>query len=455
MRKKKILFVDDDAGMRDLVTEFFQSEGYLVSTAGNGKEALTQIGQFDFDTVVTDLRMAEMDGLALLHEIRTTDPFLPVILITAFGSIETAVEAIKEGATNFIPKPFKMQTLKAVVEKAVHQKWMIEENRFLKEELGERYSFHNIIGKSKPMQEVYQMIRQVSGSQTNVLIEGESGTGKELVAKALHYNSSRASQPFVAINCSALPETLLESELFGYMKGAFTDAKVTKKGLFEVADGGTLLLDEISSMPLGLQAKILRTLQDSEIRPLGGTTTRKVDVRIISATNKDLESAIEEGTFREDLYYRLNVISIILPPLRKRREDIPLLAQHFLKHYATANKKNLEGFSNGAMNYLMNAPWKGNVRELENAVERAVVLSNSTMITPVELVPMPKKAKGGRFEFGEALLPLKEIEDMYIEKVLQAVDGNVERAAKILGVSSRTLYRRKEATARESEPASS
>jgi two-component system response regulator HydG len=446
MRKRKILFVDDDSEMRELIAEFFQTEGYSTALGENGKDALNQIANFEFDAVVTDLRMSEMDGLSLLHEIRVQDPLLPVILITAFGSIETAVEAIKEGATNFVPKPFKMQTLKAIVDKAIEQKWMMEENRFLKEELEEKYSFHNIIGKSKAMQQVYQMIRQVAASQTNVLIDGESGTGKELVARALHFNSPRAQHPFVAINCSALPETLLESELFGYVKGAFTDAKATKKGLFEVADGGTLLLDEISSMPLGLQAKILRVLQDSEIRPLGGTTSRKVDVRIISATNKDLENAIEEGIFREDLFYRLNVINIVLPPLRKRREDIPMLAQHFLSHYAKLNNKKVTGFDTPAMSYLMNAPWKGNVRELENTVERAVVLSNAVIITTNELLPMAKKGKGGRFEFGDALLPLKEIENMYIERVLQSVGGNIERAAKVLGVSSRTLYRRKEET---------
>jgi DNA-binding NtrC family response regulator len=454
MRKRKLLFVDDDSEMRELVAEFFQTEGYSTALAEHGKDALNQIANFEFDAVITDLRMSEMDGLALLHEIRSQDPLLPVILITAFGSIETAVEAIKEGATNFVPKPFKMQTLKAIVDKAIEQKWMMEENRFLKEELEEKYSFHNIIGKSKSMQQIYQMIRQVAASQTNILIEGESGTGKELVARALHFNSPRAQHPFVAINCSALPETLLESELFGYIKGAFTDAKATKKGLFEVAYCGTLLLDEISSMPLGLQAKILRTLQDSEIRPLGGTTSRKVDVRIISATNKDLENSIEEGTFREDLFYRLNEINIVLPPLRKRREDIPMLAQHFLNHYSKLNNKKVTGFDSSAMSYLMNAAWKGNVRELENTIERAVVLTNSPIITTSELLPMMKKGRAGRFEFGEAVLPLKEIENMYIEKVLQSVSGNIERAAKILGVSSRTLYRRKEETSRKTSDSS-
>jgi len=292
------------------------------------------------------------------------------------------------------------------------------------------------------MQQIYQLVRQIAGSQSNVLIEGESGTGKELVARALHYNSTRSQRPFVAINCSALPETLLESELFGYVKGAFTDAKATKQGLFEVADGGTLFLDEISSMPLSLQAKILRVLQDGEIRPLGHTAIRKVDVRIITATNKDLETAIEEGTFREDLYYRLNVIGIILPPLRKRREDIPILAQHFLRRFAEINGKGIKGFEPAAMSYLMNATWKGNVRELENTVERAVVLSRSDVITMQELIPMARKGKAGKFEFGDALLPLAEIERMYTEKVLDAVGGNIEKAARILGVSSRTLYRR-------------
>lgn len=442
MDKKRILFVDDDAEMRSMVSEFLQSERYIVTLAENGKDALDKIMNFDFDAVVTDLRMKEMDGLSLLHQIHSQNPLLPVILITAFGSIETAVEAIKEGATNFVPKPFKMQTLKAIVDKAVEQKRMMEENRYLKEELGEKYSFHNIIGKSKEMQLIFQLIRQIAGSQSSVLIEGESGTGKELVARALHYNSTRSQRQFVAINCSALPETLLESELFGYAKGAFTDAKTSKQGLFEVADGGTMFLDEISSMPLSLQAKILRILQDGEFRPLGHTVSRKVDVRIICATNKDLETAIEEGTFREDLYYRLNVISIVLPPLRKRREDIPILAQHFLKHFAEVNGKNIRGFEPAAMSFLMNAPWKGNVRELENTIERAVVLSRLDMISMQELIPMTKKGRGGKFDFGDTLLPLAEIERMYTEKVMNAVGGKIERAARILGVSSRTLYRR-------------
>lgn len=442
MKKKKILFVDDDPQMRELISDFFNVDEYSILVAENGKRALDQITNFEFDAVITDLRMPEMDGLALLREIRALDPIVPVILITAFGSIESAVEAIKDGATNFVPKPFKINTLKAIIDKAIEQKWMMEENRFLKEELEEKYSFQNIIGKSKTMQDIFQMIRQVAASHANVLIEGESGTGKELVARALHFKSPRAQRPFVTINCSALPETLLESELFGYVKGAFTDAKGTKKGLFEVADGGTLFLDEVSSMTLALQAKLLRVLQDGEIRPLGQTASHRVDVRIISATNKDLESAIEEKTFREDLYYRLNVVAISLPPLRKRREDIPLLAQHFLRHYAEINNKKISRFDSTAMAYLINAPWKGNVRELENSVERAVVLCNSDVIIPMDLIPLNKKGKTTKFDFGEALLPLKEIENMYTERVLQSVGGNKERAAKILGISSRTLYRR-------------
>jgi DNA-binding NtrC family response regulator len=442
MRKKRILFVDDDLEMRQLVIDFFHSEGYRVNEAVNGRDALEHLSSEDYDVVITDLRMQEMDGVSLLREIRATKPQLPVILITAFGTIETAVEAIKEGATNFIPKPLKMQTLKAIVDKAVEQKWLVEENEMLKEELHEKYSFHNLIGKSKPMQQLYDLIKRVAASHTNLLIEGESGTGKELVARALHFNSPRASHPFVAINCSALPETLLESELFGYVKGAFTDAKTTKKGLFEVADGGTLFLDEISSMPLGLQAKILRTLQDGEIRPLGHTQNRKVDVRILAATNKDLEKAIDEGTFREDLFYRLNVIRLVLPPLRDRKEDIPLLVQHFLKHYVRLNDKKITGFDPAAMSYLMNANWRGNVRELENAIERAVVLSRGETITTADLVQMSRTTRKGKFDFGGAFLPLKEMERIYIDKVLESVGGNKERAAQILGVSSRTLYRR-------------
>jgi DNA-binding NtrC family response regulator len=441
MKKGNLLFVDDDPEMRNLVQDFFQAQGYWVGQAETGKAALAQLEELEFDAIITDLRMPEMDGLTLLHKIRALDPFTPVIVITAFGSIETAVEAIKEGAANFVPKPFKMQTLKTIVDSAVEQKRIREENRYLKEELGERYSYDNIIGKSKAMQEVFQMISQVASSHANVLVEGESGTGKELVARALHFNSPRSQRPFVAINCSALPETLLESELFGYAKGAFTDAKTSKKGLFEVADGGTLFLDEISSMSLSLQAKLLRALQDGEIRPLGHTASRKVEVRIISATNRDLETLISEGSFRDDLFYRLNVINIVLPPLRKRPEDIPLLASHFLKKYSEANNKKIIGFYPEAMSYLMGAPWKGNVRELENAIERAVVLSGSEIITLEELFPQSRKKKTRKFDFGEGFLPLSEIERIYTEKVLQSTGGNIERTARILGISSRTLYR--------------
>jgi DNA-binding NtrC family response regulator len=443
MKKARILFVDDDREMRQLIVDFFHTDGYRVTEAANGKEALELLAEDEFDVVITDLRMQEMDGLTLLRQIRTMNSNLPVVLITAFGSIETAVEAIKEGASNFIPKPLKMQTLKAIVDKAVQQKRLMEENEMLKEELQEKYSFHNILGKSKAMQQLYQLIKQVAGSHSNLLIEGESGTGKELVARALHFNSPRSAHPFVAINCSALPETLLESELFGYVKGAFTDAKGTKKGLFEVADGGTLLLDEISSMPVGLQAKILRTLKDVEIRPLGHTQSRKVDVRILAATNKDLEKGIDEGTFREDLFYRLNVIKIVLPPLRDRREDIPLLAQHFLRHYVQLNNKKINGFDPSAMAYLINATWRGNVRELENAVERAVVLCKGETITTTDLIPMNRSTRKGKFDFnGGAFLPFREMEKLYIDKVIESVGGNKERAAQILGISSRTLYRR-------------
>lgn len=449
VKRKRILFVDDDPEMRSLVQEYFDQEGYLLTTADDGKAGLSMLSELEFDAIITDLRMKEMDGLAFLKAIRQQDSLTPVVLITAFGTIEAAVEAIKEGATNFIPKPFKMAALKTVLDSAIEHKMILQENKLLKAELSERYSFHNLLGKSKEMQKVFQLIKQVASSHSNVLIQGESGTGKELVAKAIHHNSTRSQFPFVAINCSAVPETLLESELFGYVKGAFTDAKTTKQGLFETASGGTLFLDEISSMPMSIQAKLLRVLQDNEIRPLGSTVSRKVDARIISATNRDLEELIEEEIFREDLFYRLNVITIPLPALRDRRDDIPILAQHFLKQYADQNKKQINGFDQTAMSYLMNAAWKGNVRELENAIERAVVLSNSNSITSAELLPATKKVR--KFEFGENLVTLQEIENRYIEKVLNVVQGNVEKAAKILGVSARTLYRRGKSDNRKKE----
>lgn len=440
MKKKRILFVEDDTEMRELAVEFFLSAGYHVAQAVDGSDALEQLSVDDFDAVVTDLKMQEMDGMSLLREIHVRWPDLPVILVTAFGTIETAVEAVKEGASNFIPKPFKMQALKTIVEKAIEQKWLTEENQILKGELQERYSFHNLIGKSKPMQQVYELIRQVAASPSNVMIEGESGTGKELVARALHTSSSRSARPFVALNCSALPETLLESELFGYVKGAFTDARTSKAGLFEEADNGTLFLDEISSMPLGLQTKILRAIQDGEIRALGQTQSKQVDVRIIAATNQDLEREVDLGHFREDLYYRLNVIRIYLPPLRDRREDIPLLAVHFLKHYGRLNHKNINGFEPEALSYLMNATWRGNVRELENAIERAVVLCKGDMVTGTELMQI--RQVGRRSKMDGDFIPLRQLEELYIRKILDAVHGNKEQAARILGVSSRTLYRR-------------
>lgn len=447
MRKRKILFVDDDNEMRHLAMEFFQNAGYAVTPAVNGKDALEHLSFEDFDCIVTDMRMSEMDGMLLLREVHARWPEVPVILITAFGTIETAVEAVKEGAANFIPKPFKMLALKTIVDKAMDQKWVTEENRILKGELEEKFSFHQLIGKSKSMLRIYELIRQVAASPSNILIEGESGTGKELVARALHANSLRNSMPFVAINCSALPETLLESELFGYAKGAFTDARASKRGLFEEADGGTLFLDEISSMPIGLQAKILRAIQDGEIRSLGQTATHKVDVRIIAATNQDLEREVDNGHFREDLYYRLNVIRIFLPPLRDRREDIPLLAVHFLKHYARLNQKTISGFDPEAMTYLMNATWRGNVRELENSIERAVVLCRGDQVTGQEMMQIRHVGRRARLE-GD-FIPLRQLEDLYIKKILDSVHGNKEQAARILGVSSRTLYRRfqqKEAT---------
>ncbi len=378
----KILVVDDERSMRDFLSIMLKKTGYDVTTAVDGEEAVKILHKDIFDLVITDLKMPKVDGLQVLKTVKELSPDTVVIVITAFASTETTVEAMKEGAYDYITKPFQNDEMKIRIKKALEKRRLSAENILLKKQLKDRAVFDNIVGKSEKIEKVFELVRKVSDSMSNILIYGDSGTGKELIARAIHFNSRKKDKPFVTINCGALPEGLLESELFGHMKGSFTGAVFNKEGLFEVANGGTIFLDEVGETSPAIQVKLLRVLQDKEFKRVGGTKEIKVDVRIITATNRDLSKAVSEGKFREDLYYRLNVIPITLPPLRERADDIPLLADHFLNKFNKALNKNVKGFSQTTMELFRNYEWRGNVRELENVIERAVALSNSEIITP-------------------------------------------------------------------------
>lgn len=444
-RSGKILVVDDDQEMRALLSDELQERGYCVAAVANGREALKKLGEEEYAVVLTDLRMQGMQGLELLNEVKQGYPGTNVIIMTAFGSVESAIEAMKHGAYDYVTKPIKNEEMALVVEKAVRDALLRREVQQLRRAVREDYSFHQILGKSKPMREVFDLIRRVADSQTNVLITGESGTGKELAAKAIHFNSDRRSGPFVPVNCAAIPEMLLESELFGHMKGAFTDAKGDKRGLFEEAHGGTLFLDEISELPVMLQAKLLRAIQEKEIRRVGSTKSVAVDTRIIAATNLALADEVKAKRFREDLYYRLNVIEIRMPPLRERREDILLLVDAFLKKCAEASRKAVKGIAESALALLMDYPWPGNVRELENVIERAVTLTRGEKVTPEDLPPAIHGSRGDRKVIDDAAdrtLPLDEVEKEYILRILDKTGGNKYQAAQILGIDRKTLYRK-------------
>ena len=444
-QKCTILIVDDDADMRELAYDMLKDRGHQVTMAGSGEEALKRLTEKDYAVVLTDLRMKGMQGLELLTQIKRDHPDINVILMTAFGSVETAVEAMKHGASDYLTKPVKKDELIRVVERVIREAALRREVSRLRREIRKEYSFHQILGKSKAIQAVFDLIRRVADSPTNVLITGESGTGKELVAKAIHYNSDRKDAPFIPVNCAAIPEQLLESELFGHMRGAFTDAKMDKRGLFEEAQKGTLFLDEISELPLMLQAKILRAIQEKEIRRVGATKPISVDVRIIAATNLNLGEEVKSRRFREDLYYRLNVIELKLPPLRERREDIPLLVEAFLKKCGEVRGKEVKGVGEAALAMLMDYAWPGNVRELENVIERAVTLSRGDKISPDDLPAAVQGARGDRRvldEAAERTLPLHELEKEYIKKVLEKTGGNKYQAAHALGIDRKTLYRK-------------
>jgi DNA-binding NtrC family response regulator len=441
----KILVVDDDADMRGLLSDVLESDGYRVGTAESGEKALQALAEEQYDLVLTDLRMKGMLGTALLSEIKHRYPDTGVILMTAFGTVESAIEAMKGGAMDYLIKPVKTDDVLRTAGRAAREVQLRREVTHLRREVYKEYSFHQILGKSRPMQEVFELIRRVADSPSNLLITGESGTGKELVAKAIHYNSDRRDRPFVAVNSAAIPEQLLESELFGHMRGAFTDAKADRPGLFEEAQKGTLFLDEISELPLMLQAKLLRAIQEREIRRVGSTKSIPVDVRIIAATNLNLADEVKAKHFREDLYYRLNVIEIRLPPLRDRRDDIPLLVENFLHKCAKANRKPLQGISESSLALLIDYSWPGNVRELENIIERAVTLARGEKIMPEDLPATVQGSRGDRRvldDAAERTLPLQEVEWEYIKKILEKTGGNKYQAAQALGIDRKTLYRK-------------
>ncbi|MGQ9647758.1 MAG: sigma-54-dependent transcriptional regulator [Thermodesulfobacteriota bacterium] len=443
-RSYKILVVEDDLEMCGLLSEVLKGEGFSVIALSDSLEASQALRSEEFDIVVTDLKMKGLKGLDLLEEANKRAPLTPVIIITAFGTIESAIQAMKMGAYDYITKPFQMDELILTVKKALENRFLRKEVVRLKKEVETRYHFHQLIGKSPPMQRIYDLIERISDSSSNVFITGESGTGKELVAKAIHYNGVRKDGPFIAVNCAAIPDTLLESELFGYKKGAFTDAKTDKKGLMFEAHEGTLFLDEITEMPNNLQAKLLRVIEEREVRPLGDTRSYPVDVRFISTTNRDIQSMVAEGRFREDLYYRLKVIDLELPPLRERREDIPLLVQHFINKFSGHLKKRMTGVSEEALRLLLYYSWPGNVRELENVIERAMTLSQQEMIVPEDLPKsLDRKADEKLFEKAiEERLTLEQLEKEYIKRVLIEAGGNKSKAAERLGLDRKTLYRK-------------
>ncbi|MGI8668880.1 MAG: sigma-54-dependent transcriptional regulator [Aridibacter sp.] len=443
--KKNVLVVEDEELMRSILRQLLEDEGYEVLTADSAENALEIFPANNVAVTLTDIKMSGMDGLDLLDNLKAVDENASVIIMTAYSSVDTAIAALRKGAYDYVTKPFVNEDLLQTVKNAIRTKELFNENRVLKRELSKRYDFSEIVGNSEVLQSVFRIVEKIADTNVNVLIQGESGTGKELIARALHYKSSRAGKHFLAVNCGALPESLLESELFGHTKGSFTGATTDKKGLFRSADGGTLLLDEIGEMPQTLQVKLLRALQEQEVTPIGSSNPRKFDVRIIAATNKDLEKEVAEDRFREDLFYRLNVVEINLPPLRERREDIPLLIKHFVAKSANAQNLNEKQMTKEAMSVLLNHRWQGNVRELQNAIERAFILSGDEI--DVEILPprIKDKSQDSVFEIRdpEGLRPtLEEMERRYILEILNSVNKDKTDAAEILGIDLSTLYRK-------------
>lgn len=442
---EEILIIDDERSILDLLSVVFKKEGYRTETSLSAAKGLQLIDEQDFDMVICDIKLPQMSGMEMLRRIKDSNPDMPVIMITAYGTIKQAVEALKAGAIDYVVKPFDVEELKIMVAQGLEKRRLKQENILLKKELKQKATFGEMIGKSKRMREVYGLIERIAGTDTTVLIEGESGTGKEVAARAIHHASQRRDYRFVSINCGALPENLLESELFGHMKGSFTGAVVDKKGMFEVSQQGSIFLDEVGEMSPLTQVKLLRTLQEKKIRRVGGTEEIPVDVRIIAATNQDLKRKIKKGDFRQDLFYRLNVISFEMPPLRKRKEDIPLLVSHFLKKYCLGMERKMKRIAPEVMKVLESYSWPGNVRELENVIERIVAIEERETITeeclPEELLSPREKAET-RFLFqpGFSLNQhLDHISRNYIRKALEASRGNLKESAILLGLNYRSL----------------
>ncbi len=437
----KILVVDDELIVRQSLGNWLKEEGYAVDTAENGIEALKIVEAKGCDLMVADIKMPGMDGIELLQKTKEIDPELQILLMTAYASVDTAVEAMKLGAFDYIVKPIDPENVSQIIKRALKFKMLEKENILLRKELEKKYGVDEIIGKSKKMEEIFDLILTVAGSEAVVMIRGESGTGKELIARAIHANSKRKYGPLIALSCGALPDTLLESELFGYEKGAFTGAQHRRKGRIEMANGGSLFLDEIGDISPKTQVDLLRVLQEKVIYRLGSTEPVKIDVRIISATNRNLEEAIKKGTFREDLYYRLNVVSIEVPPLREKKEDVPLLANHFFRKFTIENKKKINAISGAAMELLIAYKWPGNIRELENVIERGVVVCKNSEITPRDLPDIVREAKT---EPDTGTMPqlktLQEVEKQHIKKTLKEHHWNISKTAKELEIDRVTLY---------------
>jgi DNA-binding NtrC family response regulator len=439
--KRRILVVDDEPDICKALAFLLGREGYAVTTANSGELAVGKIEEEHFDVVLTDLKMGKMDGMELLEKVRETTPDTSVIMMTAFASVESAIEAMKKGAADYIVKPFHNEEIKLTIKRILEQKRLVTENIALKQEISQRLTYKDFVANSESMLKIFEMLEKVIPTKSNILILGESGSGKGLIAEVIHYNSPRRDKPFIAINCSAIPEGLLESELFGYKKGAFTGAVSDKIGLIPLAHQGTFFLDEIGDMPLALQAKLLKVLETGEVCPLGDTKPRVVDIRIIAATNAAIENKIAEGKFRKDLYWRLNVIEIKVPPLRERKDDIELLCRHFIEKFAGEHKKNVSGIDNQALAALLDYAWPGNVRELSNVIERAVVLAEGTHIM---LKNLPDKLKRAAPEQETSLLKvhLGDYERDLILKAYANHNKNKDETARALGIDLATLYRK-------------